>query len=677
MKMKHSIEILAPAGGIDSVYAAVRCGADAVYLGAVSLNARRSAANFTEEQMAEAVAYCHLRGVRVYLTLNTLVGDRELDEAARLIEQACRCGIDAFIVQDLAVARLARDLAPDIRLHGSTQLSVMSPEGFQLLEELGFVRAVVPRELSLPEIRRIRASTHLELEAFVHGALCMCVSGQCYLSSILGGRSGNRGLCAQPCRLPFGAPGGTGHDLSLKDLDLIDHIPEMAAAGIYSFKIEGRMKRPEYVAAAVSACRNKADGIEDAALRSQLSAVFSRSGFTDGYLAGRRGRDMFGTRRKEDVTAAKPILQDLESRYAKEVSPTPLSLRFTARADQPAELTVSALGKTASAEADAPPEKAQNRAADRSSVLRHLEKTGGTPYTVQHAEVALDDGLFLPASELNALRRTALDRLDRAILAENPKQFHAEAIPKPLPPHVAGHHRTLIRLRDPSQYSPVMDKYTLIVPLGAPYESYRDFGVEIPRAQYDHTDRTVSLLRSAKAAGASFAFAGTIDGVALARQAGLPVLGSFTLNIFNGPALEEYHRLGVDAAVLSQELRVKDLDRLGGSTPRGLLIYGRVPLMLMRTCPVRNGTDCRRCRGTRSLTDRKGEQFPVVCSNGASDLLNSCPTKMLDRLSEIRSCDFTLLYFTVESGEEAAEIVSSMALPGEKFTRGLYYRGVL
>ena len=324
--MTKPVEILAPAGSFDALVAAVRCGANAVYLGAGDFNARRNADNFTEKELKEAINYCHVRNVKVYLTLNTLVFDAEVSAALELLSCVCALGADALIVQDLGLARLIREVAPDMPLHASTQMSVMNIEGLRELEELGFKRAVLPRELSFEEIRELKENTTLELEIFVHGALCMCVSGQCYLSGMLGGRSGNRGLCAQPCRLPFEAPGGTGFDLSLKDLSLLEHLPELAELGIDSFKIEGRMKRPEYVAAAVSACRATMDrvtkdrrdsdlvdysGIEtqsEARLKEQLRAVFSRSGFTDGYYTEKTGRSMFGTRRREDVTAAAPVL---------------------------------------------------------------------------------------------------------------------------------------------------------------------------------------------------------------------------------------------------------------------------------------------------------------------------------------------------------------------------------
>ncbi len=680
---QNPVEILAPAGGMDSLIAAVRCGADAVYLGAGEFNARRNAANFDAVQLKEAVDYCHARQVKVYQTLNTLVSDNEIPDLLEVIADACAAGVDAFIVQDLAVARLVRTVSPDIRLHGSTQLAVMSPEGFQVLEELGFVRAVVPRELTLDEVRAIREKTSLELEIFLHGALCMSVSGQCYFSSMLGGRSGNRGLCAQPCRLPASVPGGNGYDLSLKDLDLIPHLPELREAGVLSYKIEGRMKRPEYVAAAVTACRNAADGISDPGLDRKLQAVFSRSGFTDGYLTGNRNATMFGTRQKNDVTAAAPILKDLSHLYDKEVSPTPMDLTFTADLSTPPLLTVSAAGESVSVQAEEPPQAAQNKAADEASVLKHLGKTGGTPFHVEHADIRLGEGLFLPASGLNALRREAVEQLEQKVVEKERKDFLSEKIPAEPERHRANRDLdTFIRLQTVSQYSKTMEKEKLIIPLRTSarnMDKLHDigvlFGVEIPRGQYEDTDRTVELLKQAKEHHARFAFAGTLDGIALAKKAGLPILGSFTLNAFNSDAIEEYEKLGLTALTVSQELKLTQIEDLAGSLPRGIVSYGRTPLMLTRNMPGGIST-----KEDVSLKDRKGKELPIHYEHGAADILNALPLYMGDRTHEMRNIDFQLLYFTVESREEIMDILKTYRgkkpFSGE-FTRGLYYRGVL
>ena len=303
-----NFEILAPAGSQESLVAGVRCGANAVYLGGKVLNARRNAGNFNDEELENAVRYCHQRGVKVYLTMNTLCRDNEMDEAYNLVKKALSFGVDAFIVQDIGVIKMIKSCFPNARIHGSTQMSISTPEGVRALKEMGISRVVLPREMTVEEIAEIREKTDLELEMFIHGALCMSVSGQCYLSAMLGQRSGNRGLCAQPCRLSFSADNSKSFDLSLKDLSLIRQLASIKKLGVVSLKIEGRMKRPEYIAAAVTAVKkaiNDAYSIKDEIM---LKSVFSRSGFTQGYFNNEMNRDMFGTMQKDDVVAANDVL---------------------------------------------------------------------------------------------------------------------------------------------------------------------------------------------------------------------------------------------------------------------------------------------------------------------------------------------------------------------------------
>ena len=744
--MRNPTEILAPAGSMEALKAAVHCGADAVYLGAGSLNARRSAANFTEDSLCDAVSFSHLRGTQVHLTLNTLVRDEERKEALELIELGCRAGVDAFIVQDLGMAALARAAAPDIPLHASTQMAVMTADGMNRLKDLGFKRIVLPRELSLEEIRKIRERTDLELEIFVHGALCMCVSGQCYLSGMLGGRSGNRGLCAQPCRLPFAAEGMDGrnagaprHDLSLKDLDLIQHIPELMDAGICSFKIEGRMKRPEYVAAAVTACINQLEGKTDEALDQDLRNVFSRSGFTDGYLIGNRGPHMFGTRTKEDVTAAGPALERLRTLYAeapRSAGPTRVDFVLEAEVGKPAALTaaytgpMNCLNHSLTVHSESAVEAAQNKPTEEETVVKQLSKTGGTAFHTGTIDVRLGESCFLPASVLNQLRRDALDQVTAQIVDAGKKEFHsvdvdaltgktAGSVAGDEPGNVADSAKafSLDAARDRAKDSALVLRFdnvkqipedlfrredvTVILPLtadGNAKERLRNagirFGVEIPRALYevtgDGTSRVEQQLDTAKAHGAAFAFAGTLDGVVLAQKHGLPVLGGPTLNVYNSTALAEYRKLGVKDLTVSIEMTLDEIGALQDFVPDGdpaapfrklFLAYGRTPLMLFRNCPIQNSMSCDQCRRQQSLTDRKGVQFPVRCVNGAAELLNSRPIWMADRLHEVHGIDALLLWFTVETPKEAADIITATAAQQppatEEFTRGLYYRGVL
>lgn len=690
MGKSHSAEILAPAGTMDALTAAVRCGADAVYLGGKLLNARRNAANFDDETLKRAVHDCHERNVKVYLTLNTLVRDQELHDAEHMIALSCVCGVDALITQDLGVARLARECAPAMPLHASTQMSVQTLAGLYELQDLGFSRAVLPRELSLAEIRELAAHSPIELEIFVHGALCMCVSGQCYLSAMLGSRSGSRGLCAQPCRLPFSAPGGTGYDLSLKDLSLIGRIRELNEAGVFSFKIEGRMKRPEYVAAAVTACRQALDkGETDEALSRQLQAVFSRSGFTDGYFTGKRGRAMFGIRGKEDVTAAAPVLKELSHLYEKEKPLVGVSFAFTMKPGIPLTLTAEACGKIGTAQSDRLPEPALTHPLTEESIVRQISKCGGTPYYAETVRCDLAPGLSVPLSAVNALRRKALAELSRQLGGQAEKCF------QPAAPQTACAHRTqghspafYARFSEAAQLPADYSAFSCIyLPLHTPAETLKrllsagaPIAVEIPRGLFGREAAVCQQLNTARQAGITAALAHTLGAVRMAREAGLIVHGGFGLNLFNTQSLEQAASLGIHQTTLSFELTLAQACALGGELPRGLVAYGSVPLMLTRNCPLANGTACTSCKKDGFLTDRKGIAFPVTCTDGYSELLNSRPIYLADRLSEIRNIDFLLLYFTRETPSECAEILkqyqSGAAAPAGAFTRGLSYRGV-
>ncbi len=406
--MAERLEIMAPVGGREQLTAALRCRADAVYFGLPDFNARRNAENFAAEGLDGIVQECHRRGVNVYITINTVVMDSELAAAKRAVDTAASAGADAIIVQDLAVAAYARQAWPDLKLFASTQMAIHNAAGARLAKQAGFSRVVLARELSLPEIRQIIEETGIETEVFVHGAHCMSVSGNCYLSSVIGGRSGNRGLCAQPCRLDWTC-GGADHCLSLKDLSYVEHIRELQEAGVCSLKIEGRMKRAEYVAAAVTACRKALAG-EEPDLEA-LRSVFSRSGFTDGYLTGRRDASMYGYRTKEDVLAAAGVLKDLAKLYEKEEPLHSVDLFFLAKEGQPAELRAVCEGQSAAVTGPVP-EAALHLELTEETVRRSLEKTGGTLYRIGRLRCAIDPGLMLPASALNAMRCEVLEMLD-------------------------------------------------------------------------------------------------------------------------------------------------------------------------------------------------------------------------------------------------------------------------
>ena len=679
-------EILAPAGSFDALTAAVRCGANAVYLGGKALNARRNASNFSDEELKRAVEYCHARNVKVYLTLNTLVGDNEKETAYEAIECACKASVDALILQDIGLASMVRQVSPDMSLHASTQMSVQSIEGVRLLEKLGFSRVVLPRELSEKEIKEISSQTDTELEYFVHGALCMCVSGQCLMSAVLGGRSGNRGLCAQPCRLPFGVNGKGGSNLSLKDLSLVDELSRLGKAGICSFKIEGRMKRPEYVAAAVTACKNSLNNTPDEEINRSLHAVFSRSGFTKGYFEGKLGREMFGTRTKDDVENAAGVLTGLQRLYDNENPLIPVDFSLVFKSDEPTKLTASALGKTVTVVGEKTPEKAINKPLSREDLRDRLSKCGGTQFYANNINIDFEEGLIVSAGALNALRRDALSALGNAIserkyisvneyndnfTRHQPGDFslHARFFrEEQIPDDLSGISRVII----PIETSP--DTLKRLISQGV------EVAAEIPAAVFGNSEKYMEKLRILKENGLSLAWVCTLDGVGIAEKSGLDFCSGFGMNIYNSIALSEISCLGAKDCLVSCEAQLGDISRLGGDIPRGLMIYGRIPLMMTRNCPVRNKLTCSECQQKSFLVDRMGIEFPVVCKNGASFILNSRPLWVADKKSELKNLDYGLLYFTNETGDECKKIISEVgkgANPPEEFTRGMYFKGVL
>lgn len=679
-----AIEILSPAGSFESLVAGIRCGANAVYLGTKAFNARRNAGNFDFEQLSEAVKYAHERQVDVHVTLNTLISDNELNDAVDTVKHICDSGADVLILQDLGAAFIAKSCASDIKRHASTQTSVQTKFGVNLMSELGFTRVVLPRETSLSELEAIRKETTAELECFVHGALCMSVSGQCYLSAMLGSRSGNRGLCAQPCRLPFAAENGTGHDLSLKDTSLTSEISDLEKAGACSVKIEGRMKRPEYVAAATKACQCAVRGETNSELDESLRAVFSRSGFTKGYLEGKLSRDMFGIRMKDDVTAAKKVLPMLERLYDKEQPLIPVDFYLSVIENESVTLSGSAIGKSYFADSGVLPEKALNKPMTAEALKQRISKCGGTPFYANNVEIDLDDGLIVPSSVINALRREVLNNLSEKLGEREQKKFvpinlsHSE--------HICESMKLYIRLSDISQLPDDLSGIdTVYLPINTDTAKLKSLseqvrvGVEIPRGIFGSADRIYSRLKELKENGIDLAYATNLDGLAMARELSMKIHTGFTLNIFNTLSLNELEKLGVDEATVSVELTLQQIKKLGGSLKRGVIAYGNIPLMLTRNCPIRNGKTCDKCKSNSYLTDRMGVKFPVVCSNGCSELLNSRPIYLADRLREIENADFITLYFTKESKQKVSETVGAYRKeekPTGEFTRGLYYRGV-
>lgn len=663
-------EILAPAGGMESLIAGVRSGANAVYLGGKLFNARRNAGNFDDNELKKAVEYCHQRGVKVYLTLNILVSDNEFEDAYNTVKTALSAGVDGFIIQDIGVAKMIREHFPQAKLHASTQMSIMTPQGVKFAEDAGFSRVVLPREMSLDEIKDIRENTNLELELFVHGALCMCVSGQCYLSSVIGSRSGNRGLCAQPCRLPFSAKGDKNeYALSLKDLSLIEHLKEMD--GITSLKIEGRMKRPEYVSAAVTAIKKAVDGTIADSDTKNLQSVFSRSGFTDGYFTNTLGSAMFGTRQKEDVLSAKDVLKEISHTYDNENPLIPIYMHFVCRGGQPCTLTATAFGKTVTVNGETP-EKAINKPMTADALSQRLAKLGGTQFYAEKIDVEVDGGLIIPVSKINELRRIAVEKL-----SETDKK---EIISKPLNiikpteknsvPYLTASFKNANQIPDRHPF-----KYVFI-PVDSSAEDFVDnrAGAVLPRGLFGIEPDIRKKLEKLKKIGVSRVLCSNIGSYKLAKDMGFEVFGDFGLNVYNSQSANI-----IDNPILSFELTLEQANKINAPNT-GVIVYGKIPLMLTRNCPVKNSIGCAECGKNGKLTDRKGYEFEVICSQyPCVEILNSVPIYMLDRMREVKT-DFAHFYFSTETKKDVENIIKmykSGEKPTFKYTRGLYQRGTL
>lgn len=675
-----SVEILAPAGSMESVYAAVRCGADAVYVGGDKYSARANATNFTASQLQEAVNYCHLHNVKVYQALNTLLFDSELEEFAKTAVRSAEMGIDAFIVQDLGAARLIREILPDMKMNASTQMTIHTKEGALLAKERGFSRVVLSRELSLEQIREI-TSAGIEVEAFVHGALCMSVSGQCYMSAMIGSRSADRGLCAQACRLPFSAVKGQDrYDLSLKDMSHVKHIKALEEAGVCSLKIEGRMKRAEYVAAAVSACRAAADGKEPDIER--LKAVFSRSGFTDGYFKGTLGKDMFGTRQKEDVVSAESVLPELRELYRKETKAVKADITAVIKQGEPVKVEMTADGISVSVNGEQP-QTALNRPTDMAVLEKQLSKLGDTPYELGNITAEIDEGVMVPASQLNALRREAVEKLDNVRIEIKKKTHTVKSADFNFIKKLNLKRREIrVQLSYISQLDGVGENAEMIfLPIDEllKHNDVNDERLAAVLPRFVINEKALGeKLEKLKDMGINRVMCTNYGQLRLCRDKGIEIYGGYGLNVTNSYSMMELAELGAADCTVSFEMKLHQVNTLGDYLPYGIIAYGRLPLMLTRNCPVKQAVgSCKSCTG--GLTDRTGRFFPVKCDGVSCEVLNSDVLVMSDKLHEIDT-DFILLCFTDESAERVKEVIDAYRngtkLDGE-LTRGLYYRGII
>ena len=693
------LELLSPAGSLDALHAAVCNGADAVYLGVDAFNARHGARNFTLDELPDVVRYCHVRGVAVHLTLNTLVTDREMPDAAEYIAAAARAGVDAFIVQDLGMVSLCHQIAPKIALHASTQMSLHSLEGVREAAELGLSRAVLARELPRDAIAFICRNSPIEIEVFVHGALCMCYSGQCYMSSVIGRRSGNRGQCAQPCRLPYGYDRFEDkYPLSLRDNCLIRYLGELDRMGVASIKIEGRMKRPEYVATVTGIYREALDGADVGRGQMEaLRAAFSRQGFTQGYYEGAPGRQMFGTRLPEQENKA--LLQSARATY-ESIEPQRVPVQFYAIAARGQNLMVAAQdgnGNICKAQGDVPQE-AERRAITPEELAARLSKTGGTPYVCQGVRSVVDPGLSVSAAELNRLRREVLAHLSavrgRRAAPEigkyhEPVKFSGQKAQPVLTVSVlkaAQITPQMLRLKPAMIYAPlseILEQQALFRKL---IKDGQPVAVTLPRViRDDETRELLGDLQDAAALGIRRALIGNLGHLPLVLSRGMEPAADFGMNLFNSRAAEQLLHLGFVSCTASFELSLPQLRDLSKPLPMEMIVYGRLPLMLTENCLIKNRTGACTCHaGPVKLIDRMGEEFRVVrdCGTCRSVVLNGKKLYLLDKKENVRRFGLWALRlsFTTENTGEVNSVLSAWS-GGAVFdpgacTRGLYLRGV-
>lgn len=729
---RKQVEILAPAGSYESMKAAVNAGADAVYIGGSRFGARAYAENLDEETMLKAIDYVHLHGCRLYMTVNTLMKEEELAGLFEYLNPYYMQGLDAAIVQDFGVFSYLRDHFPGLHLHASTQMTITGPYGARLLKEMGASRIVTARELSLEEIREIRDQVDIEIESFVHGALCYCYSGQCLMSSLIGGRSGNRGRCAQTCRLPYEVKQGgrplnkkeERYVLSLKDLCTLDLIPDMVEAGVYSMKIEGRMKSPRYTAGVVSVYRKYVDrylreGREgyrvDPADKRLLLDLFDRGGFSEGYYREHNGRNMVALKEKPAFRQGNQQLFDyLDETYVNGEIREQVRGTVSLREGEPSALRLSVINRCTGQEITvetegAAAQTALNQPITREKLLKQMEKTGGTPFEFQTLEAEISGRPFLPVQALNELRRMGLARLEEGVLAsfrrergisdrEKKERPKAPAAWKPLltaqveRPDAA---EELLKVKDISRIyleSALIgaDRWKFLA--DACHKAGKECFLSLP-----HIFRTEArdYFRRERESFLQAGFDGCLlrsaeEILFLREEMGWTGIVTFDSSLygFNSQAEETMESLGADEQTLPVELNGRELAELG-CEGKELTVYGSIPVMVSAQCVRRTVSGCDRKPGILTLKDRVGKEFPVrnCCRFCYNLIYNSTPLSLLGQEKQVKNLGPARLrlQFTMEEPGRAAEIAEAFGdsflrgrertLAGD-FTRGHFKRGV-
>jgi len=656
---------LSPAGSPEAFEAAIDGGADAIYVGGASFNARINAQNFSDEDLAKAVRLAHLYGVKVYQTINIMVHGRELIELIRAAERSAEIGVDAFIVSDLGAASLIHAHLPEMPLHASTQMSIHNSDGARLLADYGFSRVVPARELSKENIRSLVENNPLEVEIFIHGAMCVSHSGQCLFSSLVGGRSGNRGLCAQPCRLPYSCADqrvGDKYPLSLKDMSLAGHVKEIIDSGVASLKIEGRMKSPEYVRGVTRIWRRLLDDGKNATADDieELSALFSRGGFSDGYYTERIDKKMLGVRSEEDKKASREA-----DKFVKIQRKVPLDMSVSILAGSPSKLTLSCNGKTVSVCGEMP-QAAINAPINEDTVKKCMSKLGDTCFSIRSLDIDLDSGLMMPISLLNALRRDGVAALEAAITALQMQKV--EPITQKTPKKSA-HKRNVGRFYSHEQITNTARDYFDVVLL--PLDKFakdpeKADGFFMTPVIFDSEIGHVSeLLKKSRENGAKYAVITNIGQIERLKE-DLPdinMIADFRFNVANDETMSFLEGLGFESVVLSAELTLPQLRDIHGA--KAAVVYGRIPLMTLEKCVIKTlygeKEGCKICSQNKAeMKDRRGFVFPILREPDHRNVVfNSLPTNMSDRQKELTASGIVDRHFlfTTETPSEVDRII--------------------
>ena len=732
-----TVELLAPAGSYESLVAAVNAGADAVYMGGSRFGARAYADNPEEDQWLEAIDYAHLHGCSLYMTVNTLAKEEELAELEAYLTPYYLHGLDAVIVQDMGVFTWIREHFPDLPVHASTQMTVTGYHGAKILKELGAARVVTARELSLEEISRIHREVGIEIESFVHGALCYCYSGQCLLSSYIGGRSGNRGRCAQPCRLPYDVKKDgrnmnrkdERYILSPKDLCTLDLIPDLIEAGIYSLKIEGRMKSPRYTAGVVSIYRKYVDlyleqgrlGFKvDPADRAVLLDLFDRGGFTDGYYQRHNGPEMIAGTEKPAFRAANQALFDyLDNTYVNRTGQEPVAGALAVREGQAAVLSLwcerrGRLEETVSVTVTGDiVQTAANQPLSKERIEKQIRKTGNSPFFFEELEILTEGTCFLPMQSLNELRRAGMEAMVQAITKPYRRERSAAVsavVPavsdrQPCDVRAAGSFHVSLERPDTLAAALAAPKVAAVYvdAAGFPAESWKETAalchqvgkkclLVMPHIFRQEAERYFGRhLATLKISGFDGVVIRSLEEVGFLKQSGFDpeMVFDYTMYSMNRTAERYYRSAGAVRQTLPVELNSRELRQLGGSG-RELIVYGYLPAMVSAQCVLKNTEGCKHQPQLLYLKDRKGKSLPVKnhCTFCYNTIYNTSPVSLLgleDQVGRLNP-EVLRLQFTIETPAEVRTLIQAytdsfgdgkaVVQPSRDYTRGHFKRGI-